>query len=250
MPDLEWLEIGFNSPVPNRDVVRQLLNTPTITHVTLPNLRRFRLRCVSAFLEGLLARISAPLLSVFEAAFSNQLTFTIPHLSQLIQTSENLTFNAIQLKFGTNLVTFSADPHRKRQQQPLVLQILCRHLDWQVALAVQILASLSPVLSAVEQLTLLHDEHDQSSEWHDEVDRAQWRELLQPFTNVKVLHLDNELVRRLSHSLCSEDGEMTMEVLPNLKEVTHPRGDIGDVFTAFINEREAAGRLVRLKSRL
>jgi hypothetical protein len=39
MPQLEKLVIAFLSPLPNRDVVRHLLDNPIMTHVTLPNLR-------------------------------------------------------------------------------------------------------------------------------------------------------------------------------------------------------------------
>ena len=39
MPQLETLVIVFLFPVPNRDVERQLMHTPIMTHVTLPNLR-------------------------------------------------------------------------------------------------------------------------------------------------------------------------------------------------------------------
>jgi hypothetical protein len=62
MPQLESLSIGFNSPIPTRDVETQLLHTPIGTLVTLPNLRLCMFRCGSAYLEGLLARIDIPLL--------------------------------------------------------------------------------------------------------------------------------------------------------------------------------------------
>jgi hypothetical protein len=49
MPQLESLEIAFTFPVPNRAVQRQLTQTPITTHITLPNLRRFGFRGVSAY---------------------------------------------------------------------------------------------------------------------------------------------------------------------------------------------------------
>jgi hypothetical protein len=247
MPQLESLGIIFRSPLPNRDVVRQLMNTPNMTHVTLPNLRFISFRGVSAYLEGLLAQISAPLLFTLEVFFFNQLTFTIPQLLQFMQTSENLTFNAIELAFDRDFVDLKGDPHRRGWELPLRLRIMCRHLDWQVASAAPILTTLSPVLSVVEKVTLSNAKQGRSPGWH-EVDRTQWRDLLRPFTNVKVLHLENELVGGLSHSLPSRDGEMPMEILPNLEELTFSGGDIGGAFTVFINERKAAGRLVRLES--
>jgi hypothetical protein len=248
MPELEALAIGFHSPLPNCDVVGQLLDTPILPHVTLPNLRLFAFRGVSAYLEGLLARISTPVLSVLNVTFFSQLTFTVPRLFQSIQTSENLRFNTVRLAFSGNLVHLTADPHRTQWERPLDLQIMCRHFDWQVASATQILATLSPVLSVVEVLTLSYEVHSQSSEWHNQVDPTQWRELLRPFTNVKVLHLQIELVEGLSHSLYSEDEEMTLEILPNLEELNCSGGDVGGAFTSFISKRQAAGHNVRLES--
>jgi hypothetical protein len=240
MPQLESLRIRFHSTIPNRDVVRQVLNTPITTHVTLPNLHRFEYFGVSAYLEGLLARISTPSLRYLNAFFFNQLTFTVPHLLQLLQTSENLLFNSVELAFNVYSV-------RMRMSSTLSLEIICRHLDWQVASAALILGTLSPVLSAVEELKLSHWEHIRSSEWHNEVDRTQWCELLRPFSGVKTLHVDEELVGDLSRSLRSEDGEMPLDLLPNLLELESFGGrHAEDAFALFIDERQTAGHPVRL----
>jgi hypothetical protein len=218
-----------------------------VAHVTLPNLDLLSFRGASAYLEGLLARISAPLLNTLEVLFFNQLTFTIPRLSQFMQTSEDLTFDAVEIAFDRDFVDLKVDPYREGWKQPLRLRIMCRHLDWQVASAVQILHTLSPVLSDVGRVTLSHAQHNRSSEWHNEVDYAQWRDLLRPFIGVKTLRVHNELVGGVAHSLRSEDGETPLELLPNLEELTHTRGDIGDSFTAFISERKEAGHPVRLE---
>jgi hypothetical protein len=42
----------------------------------------------------------------------------------------------------------------------------------------QIFNALSLIFSTVEHLTLAHEVHSQSSEGHDEIDRAEWRKLL------------------------------------------------------------------------
>jgi hypothetical protein len=246
MPQLERLMIQFHSPLPNRDVVNQLLNIPIMTHVTLPNLRSFTFKGVTAYLEGLLARISTPALNVLRVSFFNQLTFTIPRLLQSIQTAENLIFNAVQLYFGTHFVELIADPNREYWERPLFLSIECRHFDWQVASAIQILTTLLPVISLAKKLSISHEEHPRSSESHNQVDRIQWRELLRPFSDLKALHLSNGFVGLggLPDSLLSGDGEIAMEVLPNLEVLSYSGSDIGDALTAFINERKAAGHPV------
>jgi hypothetical protein len=58
MPQLETLGITFHCPVPNRDVERQLWLTPIMIHVTLPNLRWFWFKGVSAYLEALLPHMT------------------------------------------------------------------------------------------------------------------------------------------------------------------------------------------------
>jgi hypothetical protein len=246
VPQLESLEITFHSPLPNRDVASQLLDIPIMTHVTLPNLRILRFEGVTAYLEGLLARISTPALSVLDVLFFNQLTFTIPRLLQSIQISENLIFDALKLCFRSDFLVLIADPNRKLWERPLYLEIKCKHFDWQVASAIQILTTLSPVIALVKKLEIDHDEHDGSSEWHNQIDRIQWRELLRPFSDLKVLRLGTGFVGLggLPDSLLSGDGEMSMDMLPNLEELSYPDSDIGDAFTPFTNERKAAGHPV------
>ncbi|KAI0246017.1 hypothetical protein BJV78DRAFT_1286860 [Lactifluus subvellereus] len=249
MPQLELVMIGFRSALPNRDVERQLLDAQNMTHITLPNLRRFWFKGVSAYLEGLLAQISAPVLGWLSIDFFNQLTFTVPRLSQFMGTSDILSFNTVQLAFGNyfaQLMAFQLG-EETRSSYPLTVQIICRHLDWQVSSAAQILDSLQPVLSIVEKLTLSHKVHDQLSEWHNEVDRTQWRQFLKPFGNLKTLHVQNSLVGKLAHSLQNDDGEPPLEVLPNLEEVGYSGGDDArDAFTPFIDQRQVAGHPVNL----
>jgi hypothetical protein len=249
MPLLERLTIIFHAPLPSRDVVTQSFDTQIMTHVTLPNLRVFAFHGASTYVEGLLAQISTPVLSVLDVKFFNQPTFIVPRLLQTMQTSEILRFNAVHLGFRSDFVALVMDPHRPRREHPLTLKIMCRHFDRQVVSAIQILATLSPVLSVVERLKLSYNEVIPSSARHNEVDRTQWRELLRPFASVKVLRLQYELVEGFSRSLCSEDGEMTLEILPNLEELGCSGGDVGGTFfTSFINERRAAGCIVRLES--
>ena len=60
MPQLETLGIYSTFPIPNRDAERQLTHAPTITPVTLPNLRHFLFRGVNTCLETLVHRITTP----------------------------------------------------------------------------------------------------------------------------------------------------------------------------------------------
>jgi hypothetical protein len=111
----------------------------------------------------------------------------------------------------------------------------------------QICNALSEVFSAVELLILKHEVHSQSSEEHNDVDRIEWRNLLRPFSNVKALHVEDGLVDHLSRCLGLEDGELPLELLPELQELEYSRSeDAGDGFTSFIDARQKAGRPVTL----
>jgi hypothetical protein len=64
---------------------------------------------------------------------------------------------------------------------------------------------------------------------------------------VKTLYVENELVEGLSHCLQLEDGELPLELLPELQELTYPRSrDTRAAFTAFVDARQNAGRPVTL----
>jgi len=129
----------------------------------------------------------------------------------------------------------------------LYVNVGCRHLDWQVASTAQISSALGPAFSTVENLTLEYWRDGVSSEWANEADRTQWRDLLRSFSNVKTLRVADGLISQLSRSLQSEDGESSAELLPELKELSyyHYR-ELRDAFTAFIDARRIASRPVTL----
>jgi hypothetical protein len=240
MAKLERLSITFDSP--NRRVKWQSPQTPDM--ITLPNLRQFLYRGTTTYLECLVTRISVPSLGILRVNLFHHLLFSgCPHLCQFIQSSENLTIRAVQVTFHMNVVTLHVVPWKR--DNPLMLQIRCDHFH---ASAVQVFGTLSPVLSVVEQVAFSYDEHSDPPVWHKGVRRSQWRELLRPFTNVKVIYVQDLLISRIFHSLPSEDGEPPLELLPNLEEIGYSVGsDTRDVFTKFLNERQVSGHPVSLR---
>jgi hypothetical protein len=246
MTHLKRLSIGFRSPIPNRDVEMQLHKTPA-DMTTLPNLRWFAFTGVSAYLEGLVSRISAPSLSILRVYLFNQLSFTVPRLLQFMKTSENLTITPVHVNFGVRAVSLHAVPW-KWDDAPLELAVRCRPPDWQVSsqAAVQFFHTFSPVLSVVEKASF---SHHQSSGWLN-IDQSQWLEFLRPFTNVKTIHVQkqDDLVGKLFRSLQSDDGGPPLELLPNLEEVRYFGGlDALDAINAFVDARRVAGHPVNLR---
>ena len=250
MPQLETLGIDFHSPIPSRDIEMQLRRMPMI-HITLPNLRWFGFTGVSAYLDALLFRITAPLLEKLQILFFNQLTFSVPHLLEFIRSAENLRFSTARLTFHEGGISTRVYPYEGAKMYGLYVNVGCEQLDWQVASAAQILNTLRSVFSSVEHLTLEYEIYAQSSERYNEADRAQWRKLLESFNDVKTLLVDVGLVGDLSHSLQLDDGEpLPVELLPELKEVLYSAiDDADDIFTPFIDSRQKAGRPVTLVRR-
>jgi hypothetical protein len=248
MPQLEMLAISFHFAVPNRDVERQLMRTPIMTHVTLPNLRSFAFEAVSAYSEAVLSRITAPRLEIFQICYLKQLTFSVPQLLQFMGRTENFRFDRAEFQFTSRQVYVEVNP--PETHTPLTafsINVDCWHLDWQVSSVAQIFNALSQMFSAVEHLTLSHNVHSRSTEEHNEVDRTEWRKLLRSFTNVKTLRIEDGLVGELSRCLPLEDGEHPLELLPELQELTYSESDsVKDAFTSFIDARRNAGHPVTL----
>jgi hypothetical protein len=249
MPQLENLAIAFSFPVPNRDVERHTHMPITTTHIALPNLRLFGFRGTSAYLEAVVCRITTPRLENMQILLFKQLTFSIPRLSQFMNTTENLRFDSAKIMFKDKEIAVRMFS-REANTHALGVSVDCWHLDWQVSSVVQISNALSQVFSAVEHLTLGHEVHIQSSEEHNYVDRIEWRNLLRSFSNVKTLRVKDGLFEELSRCLQLEDGELPLELLPELQELKYHRSrDTGDAFTSFIDSRQNAGRAVTLVRR-
>jgi len=103
------------------------------------------------------------------------------------------------------------------------------------------------MLSTVVHLDLSYEVHSPLSLDSDEVDRAKWRELLRPFNNVKSLHVYYGLVGELSRCLRLDDGELPLDLLPELQELTYySEIDRDAAFTSFVDARRTSDRPVIL----
>ena len=168
--------------------------------------------------------------------------------------AENLRFGSARFIFFRNGVEVSVFLREEAETHRLGITVFCMHLDGHVSSMGQIFNPLSQMLSAVEHLTLEHGEHDLSSEehnaWQNEVDRTEWRRFFRPFSNVKTLRIDDGLVDDLPRCLQLDDGELPLEVLPELQELTYSgSGNIGDGFASFVDARQNAGRPITLVRR-
>ena len=246
MHQLEILLIFFYFDVTDRDVERQLMLTPFMTDVTLPNIRSFSFQAVSAYSEAVLSRITAPRLDQFQIAYPKQPTFSVPELVQFMRRTKTLRFDRVKFYFYNERVYVEVNPP-KAKRFAFSINVDCWPLGWQVSSVAQIFDALSQIFSVVEHLTLAHGAHSRSSEGHNEVDRTEWRKLLRSFSNVKTLRIEDRLVGELSRCLRLEDGEHPLELLPELQRLSYSGSDnANNAFASFIGARQNAGRPVTM----
>jgi hypothetical protein len=249
LPHLEQLEIGFLFVVPDSEIEGQLSHMPITTPVTLPSLRHFGFWGNSGYLETLLPHMATPFLRILGIHFFNQPSFSVPRLLQFIITAQ-YRCSLSQLLFHHEgvyiLLTKPLAGTGPDQSTYFWVNISCRHLDWQVSSITQILHDLRPFLSSVGELSLDYREHVLSSEVHNEVDPTLWREFLGLFRSVQTLRVHKGLVGDVSRSL-RLDGDPSLELLPELKELVCPTGSVEDKsFSPFIHAREVAVQPVKL----
>jgi hypothetical protein len=257
MPQLEKLGIGFR-PIPSRDVAMQLHQSQNITQVTLPNVHLLVYQGPDIYLDGLSARITAPSLSTLAVCIycHYPLQVDVPSFLQFMQTSENLRFSATKITFKgfhTSVVAVGAE---SRNNPPFQLHIKgtesyrswLPHIVLQTSM--QALCALSPVFSTMEQVTLAHQEHKKVPGWITRFEDRQWIKLLGLFTNVRTIHVQDDLVGEFTHFLRLHDGEPPLEFLPNLEEFGYSGGlnvwDAHDL-NRFVNARREAGHLMSLR---
>jgi hypothetical protein len=237
MPQLETFVFSADF---THGVEEQLMHTPIMTPVTLPNLYRLTFSGVDAYLEALLRRITSPRLKKLDIEFINESQYSVPLLSQFIHATETLGFDNAKVMFTTGDVRVTVYP--RGETKMYAISIAVRVYESQLSSMAQIFTSLSQSFSVVEHLTLgLGMEGHFLSEAQIEVDRTEW--LLTSFGNVRTLWIDNRLVEGLSRCLQLDNGELCLKLLPDLQELTYCGvGNTGDGFTSFIDARQNAGR--------
>jgi len=243
MAHLEILMIYFYTAIPKRKFESAAQPTP----FTLPSLKVLAFRGGSAYLEGMLARLNAPLLSTLNVEFFNQLTFDLRRLLQFVRTTGVFRFRSAEMHFDKEFVSVIVGTQLESVgMYPFLAQVKCPRLDWQATCAAQICSALGPLLAGVESLTLGFHK-DGSASWQDEIDHEQWHGLFRTFAGVKSLQLTGGLVGDLFRSLQLDEGEPPLELLPELRElVSSGWGHTDDAFASFISARQSAGRRVRL----
>ena len=97
------------------------------------------------------------------------------------------------------------------------LHVTYKQFDWQIDSSAQICGALSTRLCGIEEHTLEFEVQREPAEWQDDtVDGATWRELLEPFTEVRKLHKCQVLAWELSCALQRAEIRSDLELRSDL----------------------------------
>ena len=246
LPNLTDITIEFSVPIPRPRTERELLGEEG-TPVILPRLINLRFKGISAYLESLVAQLRAPGLKRLRITLFNQIVFALPHLSHLIDITEGLKLPNATIYFNRSDVSITTARWSEWScGGPLLIRVMCKHLDWQIDCATQICNALIPVLSRVEQLTLNCYFWRIPPEWQNgAIDDTTWHELLRLFSGVNHLHIHKGLLEELSRALKVDEVGLDPGFLPDLKYIGARR----HLFTSFIDSRRVAGHPVQFSWR-
>ena len=114
MPQLDTLIIYFIPADSTHTIEGQLTDIPAIAPIALPNLRWFWYQGVGAYLEAVVRSITSSRLERLQVSFFEQLTFSVPHLLQFMNTAtetRNLSFSNAKLDFSIGQVGVATYPH-------------------------------------------------------------------------------------------------------------------------------------------
>jgi hypothetical protein len=210
MSRVEILMVQFYVPI-----LKRIFESPAQpTPITLPSLKVLAFRGSSTYLEGIMARITAPLLSRLNVDFFNQLTFNFSHMLQFVLRMGVVSFHSVEMHFDKEFIWVIMGQHARPHL--FLVRVKCQSLDWQAACASQVFHALEPVLAGVELLTLGFHK-DGSLPWQDEIDLEKWHGLLRTFANAKSLRLTGDHVRDLFRSLQFHEEELPLDLLPKLR---------------------------------
>lgn len=182
-----------------------------VPRTALPALTSFLFRGVSDYLEDLVARIDCPRLDRIEIEYWYQrVGFQVSELFKFISRSEDpkLTFfEKVQASFAnTALLVYHENT------SDIAIRISLIGSEWEFSHISHMFSEFSGKLSDVRHLSIgLSGRYDP-----DEIGRAEWVQLLRPFTAVQMLCVHGFRVEHVALALEDVAREAVAEVLPAL----------------------------------
>jgi hypothetical protein len=240
---LKSLLLQYRSPRTRAD--RENRPLPLLTRIVLPALTSLNFKGDIEYLEDIVSRVDTPLLDNVLITLFNQLEFDAPLLQYFIDRTESLkTPHRADVVFRSSRVEVQLFQIKETvDHKVLELGIPCKPSDWQLSSLAQVCTSCFPPFPTLGHLCIYNGPSAQS-QWEDDMESAQWLELLHPFTSVRDLELSGDLYQLLAPALgeLPQAGEAVAEVLPALQNiiVESPRSSnhVKEAIDRFVAARE------------
>jgi hypothetical protein len=215
---------------------------PPPARTVLPALTRLVFDGASEYLEDLVARIDAPLLSSFYISFP-QVIIDIPCLTQFMRRTTRIqVLNEAFVEIDTFGIRVRSLPPTRSFDETSGLKISWGELDRQPSHVVWIFTSVFPSIM-VESL-YIYENPKCPPRWQDNTRNMQWLGMFYPFSAVKNLYASKEFAPRIVPALQELTGRTT-EVLPNLQNIflegVQPLGPIEEGIREFVAARQPFG---------
>ena len=235
LTNLKEFSLGFQSRS------RSDRASPPSTHIVLPVLESFWFTGVSEYFEDLVVRMDAPRVNFLLITFFNQIVFDTTQFLRFISRTPTLNppkVARVVLKDDAAQVELFPITSEYREFR---VEISCEELVRRPLSLVKVCTLCLPPLSALEDL--FFRAIDGSLEWQDDIENAQWLEVLRPFSAVKNLYFSEDFARVIVPALHENIGSGTTEVLPALQKIivegkTGPSGSILEVIGQFVAARQ------------
>ena len=249
LTSLKTLQLEFESPQSSPDQENRRSFPPT--RFVLPCLTHFWFKGVNKYLEDLLSRIDAPQVYRLSTTFFDDIHFHTAELNQFISRTPTFGgFNGARLVFRCHeaLVWFQSHP-APSDHGMVEVKILCQVQGRQVSSLAQI-CTLSLHLSSRMENLYIHEGLDSSPNWRDDIEDAEWLDLLLPFTAVKDLYLSKQFTPRIARALQELTGGRTTEMFPTLENLfwqqSRPSEPVHEGIVQFISARQLTDRPIAL----
>ena len=233
------------------------------TRVVLPALRYFQFTGISKYLENLIDLIDAPELNKLSITFNQRVSNT-PELARFVSRMPKLgvPYEArmafhdyrIAIKIMVRL------PSQTFGHELLDVGISSRdirhlptsdELDSQLSSLAQVCASLSPIVSTVENLSIYEAPYS-TLDWSQDTETTRWLDLLRPFIAVKNLYLFEEFTARIASAMEDLDEGSITEPLPGLQNIFvqgfHHSGYLEEGIERFIAARRFIGHPIAVST--
>lgn len=241
LASLESLSFKFESPPPRPG--RQGRHPPPRTRTVLPALTSLDFEGVSVYLDDLVARIDAPILSHIHITLSDQPIFDTLRLIQFFRRTPKLeAFKESRILFYSDKVEVMVSNH----SESIILEILCEESGLQLSPLIQVCGSSLLPLHTVERLHILENRF-LLFPWQDDAKNIQWLEILLPFTAVKNLYLPVEFAPCIVSVLQELVGESALDLFPALQNIfLQELGPVQEAIQQLFITRQLSGQPITI----